>query len=78
MLPTLPDLNSVYNIASRAARSNSVYVSVLSARCQKLFFSRERPLLAQGKLFRDSNGYKQRLGPTSPETKTILQPFLLA
>ena len=51
-----------YNIASRAAQSNSVYVSVLQisivhsdcaskSLCQK-FFSRERPLLAWGKIFR--------------------------
>ena len=50
-----------YNIASRAARSNSVYVSVLKIPImhvdsvskslrQKFFFSREQPLLARGKI----------------------------
>ena len=50
-----------YNIASRAAQSNSVYVSVLKIPIvhadsvskslrQKFFFSRERPLLARGKI----------------------------
>ena len=59
-----PILN--YNIASRAAQSNSVYVRVLQisivhsradgvskSLCQK-FFSREQPLLAWGKIFRYS------------------------
>ena len=50
-----------YNIASSAAQSNSVYVSVLKIPIvhadsvskslrQKFFFSRERPLLARGKM----------------------------
>ena len=52
-----------YNIASRATQSNSVYVSMLKipighahadglskSLCQKFFFSRERPLLARGKI----------------------------
>ena len=50
-----------YNIASSAAQSNSVYVSVLKIPIvhadsvskslrQKFFFSRERPLLARGKI----------------------------
>ena len=50
-----------YNIASRAAQSNSVYVTVLKIPIvhadsvskslrQKFFFSRERPLLARGKI----------------------------
>ena len=50
-----------YNIASSAVQSNSVYVSVLKipivhadSVCkslrQKFFFSRERPLLARGKI----------------------------
>ena len=50
-----------YNIASRAAQSNSVHVSVLKIPIvhadsvskslrQKFFFSRERPLLARGKI----------------------------
>ena len=50
-----------YNIASRAAQSNSVYASVLKIPMvhadsvskslhQKFFFSRERPLLARGKI----------------------------
>ena len=45
-----------YNIASRAAQSNSVYVNVLKipivlADGPSNFFSRERPLLARGKIF---------------------------
>ena len=56
----------IYNIASRAAQSNSIYVRVLQisivhsradgvskSLCQK-FFSREQPLLAWGKIFRYS------------------------
>ena len=53
----------IYNITSRAAQSNSVYVSVLQVSivqsdcaskslCQTFFFSREWPLLAWGKIFR--------------------------
>ena len=53
--------NLCHNIASRAAQSNSVYVSVLKIPIvhadsvskslrQKFFFSRERPLLARGKI----------------------------
>ena len=53
--------NRNYNIASRAAQSNSVCVSVLKIPIvhadsvskslrQKFFFSRERPLLARGKI----------------------------
>ena len=52
---------SDYNRASRAAQPNSVYVSVLKIQIvhadsvskslrQKFFFSRERPLLARGKM----------------------------
>ena len=52
---------SDYNRASRAAQPNSVYVSVLKIPIvhadsvskslrQKFFFSRERPLLARGKI----------------------------
>ena len=63
---------SFYNIASRAAQSNSVYVSVLKIPMvhadsvskslrQNFFFSRERPLLARGKIIyfatiMDTNG----------------------
>ena len=54
-------VNSYYNIASKAAQSNSVYVRVLKIPIvhadsvskslrQKFFFSRERPLLARGKI----------------------------
>ena len=70
-----------YNIASRAAQSNSVHVSVLKIPIvhadsvskslrQKFFFSRERPLLARGKKETETR-------PTSPKTKTIFQPFPL-
>ena len=55
------ELTVNYNIASRAAQSNSVYASVLKILMvhadsvskslhQKFFFSRERPLLARGKI----------------------------
>ena len=55
------ELTVNYNIASRAALSNSVYASVLKIPMvhadsvskslhQKFFFSRERPLLARGKI----------------------------
>ena len=60
------DDSRCYNIASRAAQSNSVYVRVLQisivhsladgvskSLCQK-FFSREQPLFAWGKIFRYS------------------------
>ena len=50
-------MNLCYNIASRAVQSNS-YVSVIvhadsvsKTLRQNLFFSRERPLLAQGKIY---------------------------
>ena len=54
-------VNGYYNIVSRAAQSNSVYVSVLKIPIvhadsvskslrQKFFFSREQPLLARGKI----------------------------
>ena len=48
----------IYNIASRAAQSNSVYVSVLqisivhSDCASKSLFFAERPLLGWGKIFR--------------------------
>ena len=55
--------NPIYNIANRAAPSNSVYVSELkilivhapvadgvSKSLRQIFFSRERPMLARGKI----------------------------
>ena len=64
-----------YNIASRAAQSNSVYVSVLKISivladgvskwlCQNFFFTRA-VLVSAGKniIFRCNNRYKQRLCP---------------
>ena len=49
-------INTFYNIASRAAQSNSVYVSVLKIPIvladgvSKFFFSREQPLSVRGKI----------------------------
>ena len=52
--------NTIYNIASRAKQSNSVYIRVLkisivhadgvSKSLRQIFFSRERPLLARCKI----------------------------
>ena len=76
-----------YNIASRAAQSNSVHVSVLKIPIvhadsvskslrQKFFFSRERPLLARGKriyfaTIMDTN----RLGPPVPKRRQFSDLF---
>ena len=77
----------IYNIASRATQSNSVYVSVLQistehadgvskSLCQK-FFSRERPLSAQGKILYFATMMDTETRPTSPQTNTIFRPFLV-
>ena len=70
-----PSLKRNYNIASRAAQSNSVYVSVLkipivhansvSKSLGQNFFLARVAIVSAGKniIFRDHNGYKQRLGP---------------
>ena len=79
----------IYNIASTAAQSNSVYVSVLNIQIvhahsvsksirQKFFFSRERPFLERGKILYfatiiDTN----RDSAHQSQTMTILRPFLL-
>ena len=72
---------SLYNIASRAAQSNSVYVSVLQISIvhvdsaskllrQKFFFR------ASGHCYlRDNNQYKQRLGPTVPKRRQFSNLF---
>ena len=84
------DSKAHYNIASWAAQSNSVYVSVLQisivhsdcaskSLCQN-FFSRERPLLAWGKIFRyfatimDWN----RDSSHQSQNEDNFRPFLLA
>ena len=81
-------INNLYNIASRAAQSDSVYVSVLQisivladgvskSLCRNLFFSREQPLLAWGKIFRyfATKMDKKETPTTSPKTKTISDLF---
>ena len=73
---------SFYNIASRAAQSNSVYVSVLKIPMvhadsvskslgQNFFFFARAAIVSAGKnnIFRDNNGYKQRLGPPVPKRR---------
>ena len=75
------------NIASRAAQSNSVYVSVLKIPIvhadsvskslrQKFFFARAA-IISAGKnnMFRDNNGYKQRLGPPVPKRRQFSDLF---
>ena len=77
-----------YNIASRAARSNSVYVSVLKIPImhvdsvskslrQKIFFSREQPLLARGKIiyFATIIDTNKRLGPPVPKRRQFSDLF---
>ena len=77
-----------YNIASRAAQSNSVYVRVLkipivhadsvskSFRQNFCFFARAVVVSAGGSiLFRDNNGYKQRLGPPVPKRRQFCDLF---
>ena len=77
------------NIASRAAQSNSVYVSVLkipivhansvskSLRQEFLFFFARAAIVSAGKnnIFRDNNGYKQRLGPPVPKRRQFSDLF---
>ena len=68
--------NNNYNIVSRAAQSNSVYVSVLkipivqadsvSKSLRQKIFSRELPL-SENIIFRGSNGYKHRRGSPVPK-----------
>ena len=80
---------SDYNIASRAAQSNSVYVSVLKIPIvhaesvskslrQKFFFFARAAIVSAGKdnIFHDNNGYKQRLGP--PVLKKLELPSAIA
>ena len=78
-----------YNIASRAAQSNSVYVSVLQisivlaegvskSLCQN-FFSREQPLLAWGKIFRYFSTIMDRNRGSNHQSQNEdnFRPFLL-
>ena len=78
----------IYNIASRATQSNSVYVSVLQIStvladgvskllCQN-FFSRERPLSTRGKILYFATMMDTETRPTSPKTNTIFRPFLVS
>ena len=73
---------SFYNIASRAAQSNSVYVSVLQisivhsdcaskSLCQKFFFARAAivSMVKNIQIFRNNNGQKQRLHPPVPKRR---------
>ena len=76
-----------YNIASRAAQSNSVYVSVLkisivhadsvSKSLRQNFFFARAAIVSAGKknIFRDNNGYKQRLGPPVPKRRQFSDLF---
>ena len=77
-----------YNIASRAAQSNSVYVSVLkipivhadsvskSLRQNFCFFARAAIVSAgENIIFRDNNGYKQRLGPPVSKRRQFCDLF---
>ena len=79
---------SDYNIASRAAQSNSVYVSVLkipivhaesvsTSLRQKFFFFARAAIVSAGKdnIFHDNNGYKQRLGPPVPKRRQFSDLF---
>ena len=86
-----PCTNYLYNIASSATQSNSVYVRVLQISIvlvdsvskslrQNFFFSRERPLSARGiKCYISRQKWIQtetRLN--SSKTKTIFRPFSLS
>ena len=71
-----------YNIASRAAQSNSVYVSVLKIQIvladgvSKFFFARAA-LVSAGKniIFRYNNEYKQRLDPLVAKRRQLSNLF---
>ena len=80
-------ISSIYNIASRATQSNSVYVSVLQistvladgvriSLCQK-FFSHEQPLSARGKILYLATLMDTETRPNGLKTNTIFQPFLM-
>ena len=77
-----------YNIASRAAQSNSVYVTVLKIPIVhadsvskllrlKFFFLAQAAIVSAGgnNIFRDNNGYKQRLGPPVPKRRQFSDLF---
>ena len=77
-------LNIYYNIASRTAQSNSVYVSVLKIAIvladgvSKSFFSREQSLSARGKISYFATIMDTiKPPPTSSKTKAIYRPFLM-
>ena len=77
-----------YNIASRAAESDSVNVSVLkipivlvdgvSKWLRQNFFFARKALVSAGKniIFRYNNGYKQRLGPLVAKRRQFSYLFL--
>ena len=76
-----------YNIASRAAQSNSVYISVLkipivhadsvSKSLHQNFFFALVAIVSAGKnnIFCDNNGYKQRLSPPVPKQRQFSDLF---
>ena len=79
--------NLCYNIASRAAQSNSVYVSVLKIPIvhadsvskslrQKFFFFARAAMVSAGKIIYFAT-MMDTTDPVSPKTKTIFQPFPL-
>ena len=80
-------INMHYNIASRAAQLNSVYVRVLKIPLvhadslskslrQNFFFAREAIVSARKNIiFRDNYGYKQRLGQPVPKRRQFCDLF---
>ena len=80
---------NLYNIASTAAQSHSVYVSVLKipivladgvqVGSPEFFFFARVALVSAGKnfIFRYNNGYKTETRPTSSKTKTIVRPLFM-
>ena len=91
LLSSTNNNNLCYNIASRATQSNSVYVSVLKIPIvhaqadgvskslrQNVFFFAQAAIVSAGQniqIFRDNNGYKQRLGPPVPKRRRFSDLF---
>ena len=86
------DYRGSYNIASRDAQSNSLYVSVLkipivhvdsvskSLQFARISFFARVAMSARGKIsviFRDNNGYKQRLGQHQSQNEDNFAAFSL-
>ena len=78
--------NFIYNKVSRAAQSNSVYVSVLKIpivhadsvdkSLRQKFFARAAIVSAgENILFRDNNGCKQRVSPPVPRRRQFCDLF---